>query len=372
MDLRKQALDRLTDLVDGNPYKLDAMVFARIFASLDFPNREHYLKRLAAVPNPDSRKVALEALEKIGVKPDPLPPFEPVKLILTSHGKPFPSSWINVGYPCPEKDATCEGKLESSSYSEDGYSLSRGNYLHAWYEAKALRLFNYYIGSENPLDYPIFNAAIPLVETPAGPISIEIPLRKIELELGFPSGFQIKQEKQIVVRVRRLEKEAESYYSPFEVSPRKRLIFNRLGDGFYEFGVEIPGLQAWRSGKIEVRGNAIHSVALRKGSDLKYRIRSKWEGDGAFAVKAALRHASLGLMKRSAFDPSASDLQSTSGHQDVFNGLPLGKYVLELTSAVGPVSANGVTNKMVREFTISEDSPDRVDLGEIWIDPPKP
>jgi hypothetical protein len=372
MDLRKQALDRLTEMVDGNPYKLDALVFSRIFASLDFPNRDHILKRLAAVPFPDSRKVALDALEKMGAKPGPLPPFEPVKLVLTTHGKHFPSSSISVGFPCPEKDASCDGKLESSTNSEDGFSLSRATYLHAWYEAKALRLYNYYSGSENPLDYPIFNATIPLAEAPAGPIPVEIPLRTIELKLDFPGGFQMKQEKQIRVRLHRLDRDADSYYSSFEVGLRKQLIFSRLGDGFYEFGLDIPGLQTWRSGKIEVKGNAVHSIAMRKGSDVKYRIRSKLEGDSAFAVKVGLRHASLGLMKRSEFDTSASNLQSFSGQQDGFMGLPLGRYALELTSEVGPATPNSKTTNKVREFMISEDSPDRVDLGEIWINPPQP
>lgn len=370
-DLGKQALDRLTGMVDGNPYKLDAMTFARIFASLDFPHRDHYLQRLAAVPYPDSRKVALDALEKMGIEPGALPPFEPVTLIITSHGKSFPYSNMNVGFPCPEKDASCHGSLSSSSISGEPYSIARSEYLHAWYEAKALRLYNYYFGFESPLDAPIFNVIIPLAETPAGPIPVDIPLRKIELDLGFPPGFVIKQEKRIQVKVHRLEREAEKSFSPFEVSLRKRLIFSRLGDGFYEFGLEIPGLQAWRSGRIEIRGNAIHSVPLRKGSDLKYRIRSKREGDSAFAVKVVLRHASLGLMKRSAFDPSASDLRSTSGYWDGFKGLPPGRYALELTSAVGPRPGSKATGK-VREFIISENSPDIVDLGDIWIDAPNP
>ncbi len=182
----------------------------------------------------------------------------------------------------------------------------------------------------------------------------------------------MEQEKPIRVRVQRLEREADAYYSPFKVGLRKRLIFSRLGDGFYEFGVDISGLQTWRSGKIEVKGNSIHSVAMRKGSDLKYRIRSKLEGDSAFTVKVVLRHVSLGLMKRSAFDTSASDLRLFSGQQDDFMGLPLGRYALELTSVVDQATPKSKTTKTVREFTISEDSSDRVDLGEIWINPPQP
>jgi hypothetical protein len=77
-------------------------------------------------------------------------------------------------------------------------------------------------------------------------------------------------------------------------------------------------------------------------------------------------------MKRSAFDTSASDLRLFSGQQDGFIGLPLGRYALELTSVAGPATPESKTTKKAREFMISEDSPDRLDLGEIWINPPQP
>jgi hypothetical protein len=367
-DLRQQVLDRLTAKIEKNPFKVDALVFVRILSGVEFPRRGEYLKRLAAVPYRASRAEALRELKKAGIEPGSLPSFEPVLLEMVSNGKPFPEGSMMVAPPCKAGSDKCSDWSSSSSISGGRYSVSRSEYLSLWRESKAMRLSNYYPGYENPLDGLIFNVTIPIAETPAEPIVIDIPLRRVVLDLEYPRTFAQKQEKKIQVRTKRLEKEAGGYPTEFGLSMRRQVAFSALGDGFYQFGLEIPGLQSWTSGRIEVRGNATHVVELKKGSDLKYLLRSKWEGDSAYAVKVTLRHATMGVMTRGAFEPPG-ELRLTTGHADMFKGLPLGDYSLEVSSIGKPSKLEKASDK-VRTFVIAENSPDLVDLGEIWHDGP--
>jgi hypothetical protein len=268
-ELRQQALDRLRGFVDDNPFRLDELTFVRIFTGLDFPGKGDCLRKLAEVPSPSARKMALEALKQMGQKAGKLPPLDRVNIKVTSGGRPFPYGSFTMTLPCPDSAKECPTWGSSSSIEGGTYPISRKQYLDAWRTAKALRFYNLYAGYENPLDAFIYNVTLPIQETPAEPIVLDIPMHRFTLQLEFPAGFEPKQEAKMTIQCKRLEKAAESYGSPFDIPLRKNIVFTHLGDGSYSFSLIAPGLQGWESGPIDIKGDGVVNVKMRKGVNVR-------------------------------------------------------------------------------------------------------
>jgi hypothetical protein len=295
-----------------------------------------------------------------------------VRFKLSSRGKPFPDASVNFGMPCVVDTGVCAEWGGGTSASGGEASVSRANYLYAWQKSKAIRLYQDYVG-DDPAKTILFNAVVPLPESPRDPIAIDIPLRRLELNLEFPTGFVPRQEDAMQVLLKSADSKSSGYGFIFQKAARKQLVFNALGDGRYELAIVIPGLQAWESGRFEIRGDAIDTVRLRKGSDMVYTLRSAMDGERSIPVQVGLRKAGQGLLHRNTLDSAYRGWSlAFPGNPGRFPGLPVGEYSLEISAAP---FAGGPRKPMrvVKRFSVREDSPVNLDLGDIWLEgaPPK-
>lgn len=261
-DLRDAILARLKARVARDPFKVDTELHARIFSRIDFPEREAFLKLLAAVPEPGSRQLALQALGAAAPDTATLPSLHPVTFRITSGGEPFPYAMLNFATPCAAGGEDCSRR--SGTSVQDGHTyLSRREYLAAWRDAKAIRLYYDYVGFENPLDGPLYDVVLPLVETPKDTIRVDIPLYRVAFRLQFPAGFVPEQEQRISVKIESLAPGAIRGGYPVDIGFRDEIVFSRLGDGKYRITLAVPGLKPWDSGPLRVRGDATHRVPLQ-------------------------------------------------------------------------------------------------------------
>ncbi|MBW8888677.1 MAG: hypothetical protein JF616_13050 [Fibrobacteres bacterium] len=261
VDLRTEVFSRLKSQVDGNPYDIEAEFFVGLFARLKFPEREEYLKKLAAIPNRSSRKAALQALGPSAPDTATLPSLLPVQFVFTSLGKPLAESYFRFEVPCSQQKDSCYWG-SSVDLHEGGYAMERRNYLSAWRKAKAVRFCNLYLFSEQFQKDALFSVTVPLREKPDGPVRVDIPLYRLALKLEFPRGFDSAQEKQMRIRVERSEQKPGSG-SSFQIGLRREVVFPRLGDGTYRIAIDIPGLAPWESGPIQMHRNETRTVRLR-------------------------------------------------------------------------------------------------------------
>jgi hypothetical protein len=368
-DVQRLILNRLTRMVDEEPYTSDALLLVRILSRYEFPAQGVYLNRLAAIPDHRARPEAIQALKKMGLHPGKLHDLAPVVFLIASNGKPFPNGILNVGPTCPQSDP-CVRRGESSSIDGGRYGLSRRNYLYYLGKTGSIHLSNYYAGSD-PFNDPIFGVDVRAPAAPQEPLRVDIPLRKVEIRLEPPPGYVPEPGARMQVLVQRLEPEAVDRCYPFTKDFRASLAFTSLGDGFYEFVVGAPGLRTWRSGRVEVRGDRIDSAILEKGVDVGYRLRSHQEKEKGFALKVALRNETLGGIVPDPIRAGGSQPAPAVGRAETWYGLAPGKYIMKIDSEM---EADPATRKppktasRIRRFTITEKTPARLEIGDIWLD----
>lgn len=352
----KRALLYLCELASPNLPNKAAYALANAFQGRYLEESYPALRKLLEHPAGGVVSGAQRVLENAGqdaVAPDI--PTE-VRYRLLVDGQPLKNAEIDVVSPEGASWSRARHKIDENGI----LSLGRDAFVDPHAPIREYAVLNL---SHAKRDSLIFTRLLSLPKDETKVCDVEIAVHRLKIILEIPRFAAELEGKQMRMKLVDVLGKTLPLYNPasyrFDAPAGREFEFPRLAAGTYDLEISVPGCARW-AGQIRVEEDREFKVALRKGSDISYRLLSSDERTN-YIVPKVLE------------DGKEVELGESRG-DGVVRGIPPGKYVLRVPSSadvrkteehlLGDETHFGSVDI---PFVVQADSPALIDLGAISL-----